>query len=261
MESNAFPYRAPGERPPPSVIDFRLLSPWWPVVLASIFMALLIGTSHRVELTCARAGGGTGTCEARDLHVAWSSDPVTVRVELLQGAKIAHTPKHGSSVALVTKQGSVFLSSTTEGDFEDDKGAMVSAVQRFVADRSATRIDAAYGSRWANNAWGLLFLLPFVLIPAILARRVRVIVDRADGMVTLTRSRFPLPPRVEAWGLEEVTGADVEQSTGSKGGAIYRVALILRGGERVPLTRSHSSGRAEKEIVAAAIRQALSDAG
>jgi hypothetical protein len=257
VDQSAFPYRAPGERPPPAVVDFRHFPPWVPATVAAAIVAFVILSSHRVDLTCERGGA----CVATDRHVAWSSEPVHVDLALVRGATLLYGPKRATRVALVTKLGNLPLSGSTDSVGDDSKRAVIAAVQSFVAGDGEDRLEVGYGSRWASNLWGLLLLFPFALIAAVMARRVRVVVDRAAGAVSIERSRFPLQPSMETWGIGDVVGAAVEASSGGRGGTVYRVALVLGGGDRVPLTRGYSSGSGRKERVAAAIRAALADRG
>jgi hypothetical protein len=258
MHAGADPYRgAPARREPPVVV-FRHLSPRAPWIVVAVLTALLVLVSHRVELVCDRT---SGECVAWDQHVAWTSGPVRVAVASLRGAAIVRTSKNATKIALRTPTGQVFLSGIAESTGDDEKRAVVDAVERFAADPSAARLEVAYGSRWADSIGALAFILPFAGVFLLLTRRVRVTVDRAGGLVAIERSRYPLSPATQTLALSEVAGAEVEVSSGGRGGSTYRVALVRRDGDKVPLTTGYSSGKDAKERCAEAIRAALRDEG
>ncbi len=71
------------------------------------------------------------------------------------------------------------------------------------------------------------------------------------------RSRGLLRNREATHPLQEIAGASVEASPSGNPSRSYRVALTLSSGARVPLTTSYSSGKDDKEQVAAAIREFL----
>jgi hypothetical protein len=259
VQPNADPYRTPAERPGPKIIDFRHFSPVWMAVFGAFVLLFPVLTAHRVDLVCERDAAGAGACVATDRHSFWSSMPLRFDVATVRGAKVIYGRKGVSRVVLVTTAGEFPLSSSSESSDTDEKQAMVAGVQGFLPGSGEARLEAGYGSRFFQNLWASVAFSPFLLVFALMSRRVRVVVDRAEGEVRIERSRFPLGPSVESWYLDEVEGATLEASSSGRGGPTYRVALLLRGGQRVPLTRGYSSGLGGKERVIAAIREALAE--
>jgi hypothetical protein len=58
--------------------------------------------------------------------------------------------------------------------------------------------------------------------------------------------------------LSEIVKVDVHASASGNPSRAYRVVLTLASGERVPLTSSYSSGKDDKEQMAATVRRFLS---
>lgn len=260
MDPNAAdPYRSPGARPPPITIDFRHFSAIWSWIILAAFASFLALISHRVDLTCERAGDGGGYCEARDVHIAWSNGPVRYDLATIKGATLDRGSKGASRVALVTTTGQAPLSTARESS-DDEKLAMIAAVERFLATPSERRLEVSYGSTWSGNFGAIVIALPFWLIFALLSRRVRVVVDRGARQLRLIRSRFPLPAREEGFELPAVARAVVDKSSSGRSDT-YRVILVLKNGDVVPLTGGFSSGSADKQRTADAINRALAEEG
>jgi hypothetical protein len=78
----------------------------------------------------------------------------------------------------------------------------------------------------------------------IFVERLQVILDRRTGTVTLRR-RTVLRYRQDTYDLAGLDRADVQRSSGSKGGSTYRPVLVFVGGEDRgihPITQIYSSG-------------------
>jgi hypothetical protein len=251
------PYRSPAEREPPAVIDFRHVSPWWPVAVTAFLTVAIVLFSHRVVLHCERAFDGSGFCRARDEHLFWRSQSEPFDLGGVRGAQLLSGYKRATRVALVATHSTIELTPTGESSSGDEKRAFIASFESFLADRSATTFDAAYGSRWSQHLLALLFVAPIAIGFGAFTRRVRVVVDGGSGSVCVQRSRFPFAANEEDYLIDEVRGAEVEEGRSSKGQTTYRVALVLAGGTRVPLTTSYSTWRVRKARVVEQIREAL----
>jgi hypothetical protein len=254
------PYRSPALRDPPTVIVYRNLSPLGPIAFLVLLSAMMVFVSHRVTLHCERSFPPQipgGFCESHDESLVGS--PRVERFDLgrITGARLSRGNKGATKVVLTTPSGYADMTGRLESSNDVQKSTFIGAVQGFVADKEAGVLNVSYGSRWADNLVFLVFLLPVTGLLLLMTRRVRVIVDGASREVRVQRSRFPLPPSEEGYELDEVTGAEIQESTGSKGGTVYRVALRFRNGSTMPLRDGYTSGRGAKEKAVARIVEAL----
>jgi hypothetical protein len=86
--------------------------------------------------------------------------------------------------------------------------------------------------------------------------RVRVRLDPQQKVVVVERTRWPLSPRSAAYPLSEVMDVAVEKSPR---GTTCRLALVLSGGLRAPLTESYFGSHRLHARAADAIRELLRD--
>lgn len=85
----------------------------------------------------------------------------------------------------------------------------------------------------------------WIMALAIFVERLQVILDRHAGTVTLRR-RTVLRYRQDVHDMAALDRAEVQRSSGSKGGSTYRPVLVFEGGEDRgihPITQIYSSGR------------------
>jgi hypothetical protein len=155
MAARTAPYRTPAARRPTVAIDVRSQSRWLtsiPFVVVATLMTLLM---RRVDLTYERAGGA-GTCELHDRRIAWTS---RVRFDLVDvlGATV-ETGDEPNRVVLVTWQGNMSLSNTSDLFNAVEKKAMVEAVRAFLGDPSRPQLATGYGSRFMLAKGALLIL-------------------------------------------------------------------------------------------------------
>lgn len=109
---------------------------------------------------------------------------------------------------------------------------------------AAISTDKLFGAAFALV--GLVLLLAF-------ANYVTSTFDLTAGR--FTRTVKGLIRRSEASCLlADIVGLRVEQGLSSRPSRSYRLALVLRSGDRLPLTTSYSTGRQDKERVAEVIR-------
>lgn len=232
---------------------------WWMILAMWGFSTfILVLFSHRVEIACERAPGG-GTCVIRSQTPLSSGDPRRVPIAEVENARL-EVNDDASRVTLRTKSGDVPLTDMSESSFRDEKAAVVSEVNHFLGDPGAQRVIASYGSRWAG------YVTPWIIMTAILVglgyftRKIRVIVNYAEGEVRIERPTFPWGRKTEALELGDVTRAVIQESTDSDG-ATFRIALIQTDGTAVPLTSTYDSVKHLKLRAIKQINAALAERG
>jgi hypothetical protein len=85
--------------------------------------------------------------------------------------------------------------------------------------------------------------------------------DKSMGQLRLTRNGL-LGHEEHQYRLQDIIQAQLQRSSGGSGRrgrnqATYRVAIVLRSGESVPLTSYYSSGRSDKQRTVEQLRQFL----
>ena len=106
-------------------------------------------------------------------------------------------------------------------------------------------------ARW----FGLIFLAAGLGMLLLFGRVWSLTLDRTEGTATvrqigLLRSTRQVP-------LAELSGARVQRNRSSRSGATYRVALVLRSGETLPLNGTYESGWSTKNAQAERINDFL----
>ena len=96
-----------------------------------------------------------------------------------------------------------------------------------------------------------------LLLSILLASILTIKVDRAAGLLTLTY-RFPLWRSVKQIPLSDIVSIQVERNTSSDEDGTsytYRVVILLKDNQAVPLRSYYSSGAADKEQTSARLRE------
>lgn len=106
-------------------------------------------------------------------------------------------------------------------------------------------------SRIFGTIEGLVGVL-FILLSSITT----VIADRQAGSLTI-RYRSLMNSSLKEYLLTEVGSVEVERDRGGEGGSVYRIAVVLKTGEHVPLHSYYSSGYSGKERKARRLREFL----
>ena len=102
--------------------------------------------------------------------------------------------------------------------------------------------------------WGALLI---GVATALLPRNTTVRFDRHAGVVVLERRGLVLRGDRRELPLGLVERAEVERVVSGKQGATFRVRLVLRDRDPLPLTMASSSGEAPKAAIAATVTQWL----
>ena len=117
------------------------------------------------------------------------------------------------------------------------------------------------GGAWAfaggERVFGGGFIVAAVVLIVFVAATVTSTFD--TGTRRFTRSVKGLVRRSEAThAFDDITAVRVQSvSSGSSPSQSYRVALVLRSGETVPISSGYSSGKPDKERMAAEIRRVV----
>ncbi len=212
---------------------------------------LILGSQS--TLTCIRSDR-TCSLEKKSLLKTSSLD---IPMEQLQGAQlITVTDSEGSDtykVALNTTGGSIPLTGYSSSGY-NSRRRIVEKINAFLTDASQQRLEVKQDSRILLYIIGAIFA-GIGLLLILLISRITVDLDRTKGLATLKR-RSLITSSVDEILLGDLTGAEVQGSSGSKG-ASYRVALVQRSGQRTPLTGYYSSGYQGKQKLAEEINNFL----
>ena len=100
------------------------------------------------------------------------------------------------------------------------------------------------------------FVLAGIAIGLLFANTATIRFDRGTGRFTrsikgLVRNTAVSHP------LDQITGVQVEASASGNPSRSYRICVLIKGGSRVPLTSGYSSGKDDKERLAAELRRFL----
>jgi hypothetical protein len=85
---------------------------------------------------------------------------------------------------------------------------------------------------------------------------VTITIDKTTGLFTVQTSH-PLRTRLTEVPIAEVSSLDMERTRSSRGGSVYRIAMVKTSGERIPLQALYSSGYAGKAKKARRISEFL----
>ncbi|HEX8790794.1 MAG TPA: hypothetical protein VF765_07565 [Polyangiaceae bacterium] len=257
-------YRASPELPKPIVVVYRPV-PAWLAALLSLTMLFMIGFGAFGTLQMTR----TVTLDlsrADDACTITRSNPVGDDVEKhplssVEGTRLVTIRgKHGTlsyEVELTTATATISLSSMS-GSLAL-RQAQKRQIDAFLAGKDPS-LHLVYD---VGGGLGYLMLLVCV-IPLIVLRTMwlsaRVTVDAASRVLTIARSRWPLGTASESIPMGEIENVDVSQERNRKGGRVYRVVVILRSGQRVPLLKMSSNVLGPHRRAADQLRAALQQA-
>ncbi|MEZ4294060.1 MAG: hypothetical protein R3B70_03715 [Polyangiaceae bacterium] len=252
-KGKATTYRTAPAKRKPLVIETAHLSRRWLAFLWLAATVFLILRSRHVQLVCERDRDG-GTCTILEETLLSKEPPRTVPIADLTSARFEKVDD-ASRILLVTKSGEVPIPSAPSDHRAAEKQALTDEINHFLQTPTQPKLVAEYGSLWSDNipTWIPLTLLALGLL--YVTRRLRVLVDHAEGVVRAERPIFPWGKEVKVWPLSTVARAEVQDG----GDSTYRVALILTTGAAEPLTMAYSSGERGKARAAAEINAALAD--
>ncbi|MBD0335605.1 MAG: hypothetical protein ICV62_08955, partial [Cyanobacteria bacterium Co-bin13] len=158
-------------------------------------------------------------------------------------------------VVLTTDQGLVPLTNaySSGNGFHQNRAAQIN---QFIQTPTASSLRIHQDDRWL----GLLFLLLFsgsgIALTLFVGKVVTCDFDKGMGQLTFTQ-RGLLKTETIRHPLHHLVGVTLQRSSGSKGGYTYRVAMVLKSGETLPLTSYYDSGKRDKEKTADTIRSFL----
>ncbi len=211
---------------------------------------------------CARTPAPDSGCilETRRLL---SSGETSIPIEELDSARVMERVGRDSDgnrqvtyrLELLTVEGRVipFVEGWSSGRFGRDMAR--NRINEFLRDHGQTRVSAAEGSRGRAIFVGAAMFGPGLLLLLAVGGITTVVCSVPENRVYTTRRSLLGTKKRDEHPLDRLEGAVVQEffdGDGKKSGT-YRVALVLRDGSEVPLTRAYSSGLAEKTLIAGKI--------
>ena len=247
-------YREPPRRVPNSVVRYPSGRGAGVVLLGVVMSMFIVGglvfftlALRSVTVTCVRGGGGPDACVITKTYLLIVSTNDVIRLSTIHGAHLLTEPqKNGATydLAIDTDGGAVEVAfgQGERGVRERQKSQLVA----FLRDPQATSLVIDYDG--PSPVAGIALGAVAVAIAGLCAlfQRATVTFDWSARRITLTRTRFPLRKLTRAFALQEVRNARVLHTLGGKGEALFRCALILVGGEEVPLRDGWENSQTEE---------------
>jgi hypothetical protein len=255
-------YRAAPAPPKPVVVFYRPTPTWLGLLLSVVMLAFVVGSgaatlqlTRRVTLDMSRPDD---MCTITRSYLLLGDYAEKHALSGIRGTKlISSRDKHGYvsyGVQLTTVDQPIRVSSSFRPYAERD--AQRRQIDAFLVGTEPS-LHLLYD---AGGGVGFMMLLVAV-VPLLLLRQLwqgaRVTVDPASRMLTVTRTRWPLRAASESIPIGEIENVDVRAVRGRKGGRLYRVALIMRSGQEVPLLRAASNMLGPHRRAADALRAAV----
>lgn len=243
----------------------------------AVFLILFIiyGRTQSI-LTCQRTAPDQGRCQLV------ASRPLRSEVQLdmpLSQVKEATFNSRGSQVSLVTQDGRAFPITTYAIPVEEENAVRINAFLSDPEQRHLKVVEGTVDVGWHPIQDWLWLPISVVFSPLVwICGIVFVFVNRTSEIVTCTLDQRLGKVIIERRGirrfqkleypLEDIVGVEVERwktrrQTGDTMNVngrfitLFRVNLILRSGDRAPLSRQFSQFHGGKEKLADCIRQFL----
>jgi len=211
----------------------------------------MMGTENR--LTCERPPRGAIACRLTRTLLGLELDKEPLND--LQGARlhVSHSSKSDTyRVILITATGERdFTPYGSSGYSRHDR--IVTDINTFMKSPNLSQLEVSQGG--VRDMWvGALFFLigGGMLIGGIQMYFTTWTFDRIQGLVTHRRETL-LGVKVAEYPLRDIMGAQIGRSYSRRGGTTYRVELLTRDGESIPMTRMYSSGESSKDRAAQVI--------
>jgi hypothetical protein len=234
--------------------------PWLFWLFGSIFVAvgfvpsLFIG---KQELRCDRTPS-PGQCELRQ-DTVWRTSTQTFNLSDVQRADLQSSRDSDGNytyrAVLVLPQEVIPLTSYYSSGLSNHQ-ASVRQINTFLSSSEQDSLVLRNDDRWFGWLFIFAFSGPGLLIISCSTQVGALEFDKQIGQLSLTRHRL-FGKKLIQHPLHTIEDVTVEEHFGSKGSRTYRVAIVLKSGERIPLTPYYSSGLFGKQKVAAQIRNFL----
>jgi hypothetical protein len=255
-------YRVAPQLPAPVVVVYRPMPTWLAVLLTLAMLAFpiggCIGMLQLTRIVALDLSRPDDACTITRTYPIYGDAVEKHALSSIRGTRlVAIRGKHGSmsyEVQLTTPGEPIRLSSVHGPHALRD--AQKRQIDAFLAgaDPSLHLVyDTGGGAGW--------LMLLFAVVPLLFVRMLwmgaRVSVDAASRMLTIERSRWPLGATAESIPIGEIENVDVREARGRKGGRVYRVVVIMRSGQEVPLLKVSSNILRPHRRAADQIRAAL----
>jgi hypothetical protein len=220
--------------------------------LTGLAVAFLFGRLN--ILTCVQ--GNPVSCTLTEENFFTNT---TTTIGNLKGAEIHEDEDDDGTtyqVILITERGKLGLTSYTSSGYSQ-KQKQVDQINAFVQS-SQPFLEIRQDDRLVGYSFGGLFFVCGLAIMAPVFDSLTAIFDKSQGKFYLHQISLFSNCRHE-YPLYQILKVDVEEKTDSDGDCSYRLGVVLRSGERLPLTMSFvsPSQKQDEENKATQIRQFL----
>lgn len=245
-----------------NILQFRPRGGWFVLLMGALLIVTtpvwLVLFGQTTQLTCERTTAGSPRCRLSKsiFGVALRDDPI----EALQGARVAESRDSDGDLmyklVLDTGAGSVPFTNASSSSY-NPKARRAADINNFVADTSVSSLTVESGGAIGWIVSGVLGLMGVGLLFGGMQMSSTVwTFDRTQNAIVKERHGLA---GSKAWqyDLAEIQDALVTESRDSDGDRTYRVELVSRQGQRIPMTSWYSSGYQKKEDIVRVIRRFL----
>jgi len=232
----------------PSQLTLRLL----PVMVWLLGIIFLVGGVFAIfavkvtTLTCQRTHLTRGSCRLFTSSLL-ESKVREIPVNTLQGAK-----DEDDGIVLLTTSGEVSLDSASDSNSSSD----TSRINEFVSTPQQRTLTIQVDGRFFFYLIGGFFIASASFVLLSYSQIVTCVFDRTLGTFTLKQQGL-FGTKITEYQIGEIVDIRVEELKDSDG-STYGLGIILRSGERLPLTRYYSSGKRHSyQEIADRLRQFL----
>lgn len=232
---------------------FTLIAICLVFIVAGFIPLIFLG---RTELTCQRQPSGDGNCQIINVTLV-RQDIKRIPLAAIQEAIVSSsTDSEGSTtyqVRLITHQGTFpFGAYTSNYGYHRD---FAHRINQFLAGSGGTTLQEKQDYFWIAILVTILIPGTFLLILLFGVKKLIVEIDKSMGTLVV-RKQGVVNQDVQEYRLRDMTSVIVQTSYSSDGDT-YRVALVMNGGEYIPLRNYYSSSRRSKAMMAAKICEFL----
>lgn len=226
------------------------------LVFVLVGFAVFFFLGQVASLDCSRIEAGTPDC-----HLTQSLLGFTIKEQhiekLIDARVVENRDSDGDAtykIILETREGNIPLSTYTSSGKQNMMN-IVAEITTFLQKSQEQSLSVHYGGR-SSQIMPLVFLLVGLVevIFGILARKSVWQFNKSENLATHYRQGLS-GMRVSQYTLDEITDAMVTSSRDSDGDRTYRIDLITKSGELIPMTSWYSSGYDRKQETAVLIRE------
>ena len=207
------------------------------LLLISAGMLFGAGIGATVELACQRVELDQARCTVRRIQLGLPiyerslADVREARVESSSGRRSSRNYR----VVLVGAGAELPLTSYSSSGSQD-KEQLANQVNRLISGAGPDQLRLSQFDWSGLFISGLLLAIGVFLSPLVTGLRITWLFDRLHGQLLITRLQVS-GPHEQRIALAEVSNVDLQESRSSKGRRTHRIALRLRSGKPLSLTR------------------------